>query len=363
MIDTIDDNDTRRDLIDTLGRNLNDQTAEIVRPHIENLDVEDRLIYHRGGPTRYTNVSDNLWQVRFNMARLGITTTNANFDPSRYSDLIGADNGAFSGVGATGVNPTTNGVSLLDQARLLFGNETTTQNYSNPIPGSLPGYLNTLSPQDRIRQAESLLNRLVSTTMPEVFGDNPPSRADVIRAAANRYNLQPEVVAAFILAEQRDQSRNEDAKDYTAATSLAQGNTSIGLGQVVISTAQRNNLFSDLISGRTQDLMNHNQTATLLADDTANIFAVAGYIRQVADQAQSAPPEVRARFEGYYPGIDFNRFNGHSSNWTIENIRALGSEYTSSPWDAADPTFVDSAPWGNFVGEAYTDVVNSGVFR
>jgi len=335
-----------------------------VRPHIENLDVQDRFIYDRGGSIQRAEVSNNLWQVRFNMARLGITPTNTNFDPSRYNDLIGTNTGTFSGVGATGVNPTTVGVPLFDQVELYAGNDATRRRYTNPLEGrSLPAYLNTLSPQDRVRQAELLLNRPVSTTMPEVFGSTPPSRADVIRAAANRYNLQPEVVAAFILAEQRDQSQNEDGKDYTAATSLAQADTSIGLGQVVVSTAQRNNLFSDLISARTQAGMSHNQVATLLADDTANIFAVAGYIRQVADRAQSAPPEVRARFEGYYPGIDFDRFREHSSRWSIENIRALGSEYTSSAWDAADPNFTDSAPWGNFVGEAYTDVVRSGVFR
>jgi hypothetical protein len=61
---------------------------------------------------------------------------------------------------------------------------------------------------------------------------------------------------------------------------------------------------------------------------------------------------VRARFEGYFPGIDFDKFGGHSSTWPIENVRALGSEYTSAPWDnRPGGVFVDSAPWGRFVVE------------
>ncbi len=366
LIDRVDDTAARRELVDLLGRNLDQPTAEIVRPHIERLDVRDTFVAAPGGTIPATDVSNNLWQVRFNMARLGITPTNTNFDPSRFSDLIGANTAPFSGVGATGVNPTTIGVPLGDQWGLLTGDEATVRNYSNPL-GNLNTYLNSLSPQDRARQAELLLNRPVSTTMPDVFGPTLPSRADVIRAAANRYNLQPELVSAFILAEQRDQTRNEDGKDYTAATSIRQGNTSIGLGQVVVSTAQRNNLFSDLISERTQRGMRHNQVASLLADDTANIFAVAKYIRQVADRAQSATPEVRRRFETYYPGIDFNRFREHSSNWSLTNIQALGSEYTSSDWDVSDPNktppFTDSPHWGRFVGEAYQDVIRSGVYR
>lgn len=358
VIDRVDDTAARRDLVDLLGRNLNPQTAEIVRPHIERLDVQDRVIPMRGGGVPVTEVSDNLWQVRFNMARLGISPTNTNFDPARYSDLIGANNGAFSGVGATGVNPTAVDVPWGDQWGLFREDQATVRNYSNPIPGSLPDYINSVTPQDRARQAELLLNRPVSTTMPDVFGPNLPSRADVIRAAANRYNLQPELVAAFILAEQRDQSRNEDGKDYTAATSIAQGNTSIGLGQVVISTAQRNNLFSDLISERTQGAMSHNQTASLLADDTANIFAAAKYLRQVADDGSrrsiGSLPNTQARF----PNINLPNYAQNSSQWTDDNIRALGSEYTSRAWD--DNL---SPGWGDFVLEAYRDVQRSGVFR
>ena len=99
------------------------------------------------------------------------------------------------------------------------------------------------------------------------------------------------MVAAIILAEQRDQSQAEDAGDYQGATSLKQGNTSIGLGQVVVSTTRREDLFADLIGDPTRrDLglssmsgPGHGTTARLLASDEYNIFTITRYIRKVAD--------------------------------------------------------------------------------
>lgn len=149
--------------------------------------------------------------------------------------------------------------------------------------------------------------------MPETFGEQLPSRADVIRAAATKYNLDPRLVAAIILAEQRDQSQLEGAKDYTAATSPMKANTSIGLGQVVISTAKSNDLFSDLIDAETRSKLSHDDYARLLTDDAVNIFAIAKYIRLVADNAATAPPKVQSRFKSYFPGTDFNKFRENSS--------------------------------------------------
>lgn len=358
LIDRVDDSDARRALVDLLGRNLDAETAEIVRPHIENLDVDEGFAGGFGGTVPTTDISQNLWQVRFNLARLGITPTATSFDRSRYADLISSDNAAaFSGVGATGFNPTDGSVPLGDQWSLWWENAETTRRYSNPL-GNLNAYINSITPENRARQAELLVNQPVSTTMPEIYGGVLPSRADVIRAAANRYNLQPELVAAFILAEQRDQSRNEDAKDYTAATSLPQANTSIGLGQVVISTAQRNNLFSDLMSERTQRGMKHNDVARVLADDTANIFAVAKYLRQVANEGAGKSIADLPQTQRKFPNIRMSDYSNNSSRWTDDNIRALGSEYTSRAWDDSL-----SPGWGDFVLEAYRDVQRSGVFR
>ena len=49
----------------------------------------------------------------------------------------------FSGAGATGTNPTTLSIGLIDQAALAAGHDATEARYSNPIPGSLPAYLDT----------------------------------------------------------------------------------------------------------------------------------------------------------------------------------------------------------------------------
>ncbi|SQC66825.1 Uncharacterised protein [Pseudomonas aeruginosa] len=45
-------------------------------------------------------------------------------------------------------------------------------------------------------------------------------------AAARKYDLTPQLIGAIILAEQRDQTRDEDAKDYQAAVSIKSANTS-----------------------------------------------------------------------------------------------------------------------------------------
>lgn len=363
MLKRVDNPAYRRDLIQTLGSRLDNATADIVRPAIADLDTY--VVSGLGGAVA-TGVNRNLWQVSFNLGRLGVTPSGGSFDRTAYNDLISTNPSApFSGVGATGLNPTDRSVPLGDQWGMLTGDAATTARYTNPIPGSLPDYLNSVGPTDRRRQAELFLNQPISTTMPEIYGGQLPTRADVIRAAAAQYNLQPETVAAFLLAEQRDQSQREDAKDYTAATSLAQSNTSIGLGQVVISTARNNNLFSDLIDDGTRRQLSHNDYARLLADDTINIFASAKYIRTVADNAAAATPQVQSRFRNYFPGVDFSRFRENSANWPYDNIQALGSEYTSAPWDFNPnrvPPFVDSPGWGFFVGEAYKDVRASGVF-
>ena len=358
LISRVDDAESRRELIDTLGKNTNDEAARLVLPHIEKLDVRESFISAPGGTMPTTDVSENLWQVRFNLSRLGITPTETKFNRADFADLISANPAdPFSGVGATGTNPTAGNVPLGDQWNLLRGDTETTRRYSNPL-GGLNTYLDSLSPQNRARQAELLLGQPISTTMPEIYGDRLPSRADVIRAAAAKYNLQPELIAGFILAEQRDQTKNEDAKDYTAAVSIKQANTSIGLGQVVISTAQRNNLFSDLMSERTQRGMKHNDVARVLADDTANIFAAAKYLRQVADEGSKKSitdlPQTKTKF----PRINMADYAKNSSQWSDDNIRALGSEYTSRAWD--DNL---SPGWGDFVLEATRDVQRSNVFK
>ncbi len=359
LINRVDDTEQRRELVGLLGKKLDDESAKQVLPHLEKLDVKEGVAVGPGGAAAaYKDVSQNLWQTRFNISRLGIEPTTKGFDQTKYSDLINTNGTTpFSGVGATGANPTKGNVPLGDQWGLLWEDKNTTAKYSNPIPGSLPDYLNSVGLKDRARQAELLLKQPISTTMPEIYGDKLPSRADVINAAAKKYNLQPALIAGFILAEQRDQSKNEDAKDYTAATSIKQANTSIGLGQVVVSTAQKNNLFSDLMSDKTQKSLKQNDVARILADDTANIFAVAKYLRQTADEGANKSISTLPATQSKFPKINMSDYKKNSSQWSDDNIRALGSEYTSRAWD--DKL---SPGWGDFVLEATRDVQRSKVF-
>ena len=271
---------------------------------------------------------------------------------------VAADRGQdpFTGVGATGENPTSQSVGIVDSGLLYVGRDETVAAYSNPIPGSLVHYLRGLSAADRVQQARVVVNQQISTVFPGVYS-SLPRRAQVMAAAGRIHQLQPELIAAFILAEQRDQSRNEDAKDYVAATNaITQANTSIGLGQVVITTAQRNDLFHDLLPASVTGSLSHNQVASLLASDEFNIFATARYIRLVANQAVGLNIANLPATQSSFPGIDMGAFGGHSRNWPAANVRALASEYTSKAWD--DRT---SMGWGWFVDQGFQTIINNGV--
>lgn len=179
-----------------------------------------------------------------------------------------------------------------------------------------------------------------------------------MRAAGKQHTLEPELIAAFVLAEQRDQSKLEDAKDYDAATSIMEANTSIGLGQIVVSTARRNDLFADLLAPSIRKGLGDKQIATLLASDEFNIFGVARYIRKVADNGSKKTAAMLPNTKAMYPGVDFPRYAKHSKDWPNDNIAVMGAEYTSKAWDDD----LKGGGWADFVLAAYKDVKASGAF-
>lgn len=316
----------------------------------------------RGWPTRHRYLFRVSRDLHENYRRFGATLAARSYAPGLSSDIVpsgaGSARAPFSGAGATGIPGTQLSVPLGDQYSLWREDAATVARYSNPIPGGLQDYLDGLSPAQRRIQARHLLARPIHTVVPFSYRQGRPSRADVLTAAGRAHRLEPALVAAFILAEQRDQSQMEDAKDYAAATNfVAQGNTSIGLGQVVISTARRHDLFADLLF-ETRTGLSHNQIAELLVSEEFNIFAVARCLRITADGAvrhtARSLPETVAKF----PGLNFALFGRPSAQWPDDNIRALGSEYTSRPWDDRL-----SPGWGDFVFEAYRDIRGSGMFR
>ena len=277
--------------------------------------------------------------------RDGLDSTAGCAAPSRNHAGAGAGS-PFSGVGATGVNATTLSVPWLDQAAMLAGHEPTKARYRNPLV-SMRVYIAGLSNAQRLAQASQLVCQPVSTLAALVYPSGRPSRSLVISKAARRYNIEPELISAVILAEQRDQSRNEDAVEYNAATSLLASNTSLGLGQVVISTARNHDLFRDL--GTTASGLPHDLIASLLVSDEFNIYATAKYIRHVADRGAGASASGQARIVAAFPGLSLPAYRGNSSTWPFPNVQALGMEYTSAPWDNQTTGYY----WGEFVGEGY----------
>ncbi|MGK4612252.1 type VI secretion system effector muramidase Tse3, partial [Pseudomonas aeruginosa] len=264
--------------------------------------------------------------------------------------------GPFSGVGATGVNPTDlPSIAFGDQLKLLNKDPATVTKYSNPL-GDLGAYLSQLSPQDKLNQAQTLVGQPISTLFPDAYPGNPPSRAKVMSAAARKYDLTPQLIGAIILAEQRDQTRDEDAKDYQAAVSIKSANTSIGLGQVVVSTAIKYELFTDLLGQPVRRGLSRKAVATLLASDEFNIFATARYIRYVANLASQQDLRKLPKTRGAFPSIDLRAYAGNPRNWPRDNVRALASEYTSRPWD--DNL---SPGWPMFVDDAYATFLDPGM--
>jgi hypothetical protein len=261
----------------------------------------------------------------------------------------------FTGVGASGSNPTTRSIPLLDQLKLAAGDSATRAQYSNPL-GSLSSYLAGMTPSQRLGQAKQLVCQPISTVFPNSYARFPPSRTQIFRAAGDLHRLQPELLAAFVLAEQRDQSRREDAVDYLGAVSILKRNTSIGLGQVVVSTAQGHDLFADLLSTSARANLVRGQVAALLASDEFNIFAVARYIRLIADIASTKSSAALPNTKAAFPGIDLAAYARHSSLWPDDNVKALASEYTSRPWDDRL-----SQGWAWFVHQGFSTIHAGGL--
>jgi len=229
----------------------------------------------------------------------------------------------FTGSGATGVLPTSLSVPPGDQLLMLLGHEKTRQRYSGQD-------LRWKDDAGRQREANVLTRGKIASVVADSYAALP-ARIALLEIAGRQHNLESTLVAAFILAEQREQSQLEDAKDYVAATSLARADTSIGLGQVLVSVAQRDDLFSDLLPPSLTKNLSHEQVAFLLASDEFNIFATAKYIRLIADAGASRRAADLPATHAELPRLELSKYRLHSSQWPSDNIRALGSEYTSRP--------------------------------
>lgn len=345
LLERVDEPENRRDLLRLLGARLNPAARAVVEPIIQDLEIND---------TRYGA------QIQYNMGRLGVTSAAAPFNRAAYKDLISGDAmSAFTGSGATGVNPSERGYSDLPRAGTKMFKK-----HINPL-GALGAYLSSLTPDQRRRQAELLVRQPISTVYAESYAGLLPSRLEVMRAAGAAHNIEGSLVAAIILAEQRDQTRVEDARDFIGGLVFGL-QTSMGLGQVLPSTARRYDLFADTLTNRTSTFaqttargnLHSSDFVWLLVSDETNILAVARYIRMLANtgaaKSITALPNTRAAF----PGINLGAYANNSSTWPEDNVGVLGMYYTSRAWTDD----VGSRGWGWFVQQAYRDVKSAGIF-
>lgn len=309
------------------------------------------MLVKKTSPLLYRVLGIFLPLITTNCIVLGVALLNAN--KAEYGFLQATTQGFGAGLGFSLVLVLS--IAFGDQLKLLNKDPATVTKYSNPL-GDLGAYLSQLSPQDKLNQAQTLVGQPISTLFPDAYPGNPPSRAKVMSAAARKYDLTPQLIGAIILAEQRDQTRDEDAKDYQAAVSIKSANTSIGLGQVVVSTAIKYELFTDLLGQPVRRGLSRKAVATLLASDEFNIFATARYIRYVANLASQQDLRKLPKTRGAFPSIDLRAYAGNPRNWPRDNVRALASEYTSRPWD--DNL---SPGWPMFVDDAYATFLDPGM--
>jgi len=316
---------------------------------------------------------------------------------STAAGLVSSDPSApFTGSGATGISPSQAPMGLLEMRRLrnqhaaaktdpvlkataaangypdpidyvkyfrVAGYEMM-YDWSNPNKGALTGpgsYLDTLSATTRQDQVKLVFGQAISTEFAGAYSGGLPSRIQIVRAAAAKHNLEPEMVSAIILAEQRDQSKREDASDYRSATIGHRSASSIGLGQITVTTARKEQLMADLVSPAMSTFLNTNATSPLLpmmlASDEFNIFGVARYIRQVANLGATKNLALLPNTQAWVGAINLALYAGNSSTWTPAHIKLLGSEYTSAPFDDKLST-----GWGDFVLEAYKDVKAAAIY-
>lgn len=215
-----------------------------------------------------------------------------------------------------------------------------------------------LTAQQRRRQAELLLLQPISTINESSYAGQLPSRLEVIRVAARMHRLEPELVAAIILMEQRQQSPAEDKRDLVAGSFGL--NTSIGAGQVLPSTARADDLLVDLITDHAtffghltaRGQLSHRQLVWLLSSDEINIFATARYIRLLADAGARLSIERLPRVRVIYGDLDLSVYAGHSATWSDEHIAVIGKNYTEAPWNDQRGNY----DWGFHVWEALRSV-------
>lgn len=125
---------------------------------------------------------------------------------------------------------------------------------------------------------------------------------------------------------------------------------------MVVSTAIKYELFTDLLGQPVRRGLSRKAVATLLASDEFNIFATARYIRYVANLASQQDLRKLPKTRGAFPPSISAPTPAIRATGRGTVIRALASEYTSRPWD--DNL---SPGWPMFVDDAYATFLDPGM--
>lgn len=145
-------------------------------------------------------------------------------------------------------------------------------------------------------------------------------RIKYIQKYSKKYGVDPKLVAAVILSEQRDQSKAEDVTDFVGG--IFGFNTSVGLGQIKVVTARE--LFPDEFRNVPDAYV-----TIKLSEDEFNIQAIAKY-------------------------LDILNKEGKATLKRDPNVSEMGSRYTSS-------TFSSASHWGHFVRNCYFEIKVMGL--
>lgn len=97
--------------------------------------------------------------------------------------------------------------------------------------------------------------------------------------------------------------------------------------------------------------LDHSAVAACLTSDELNIFGVAKYIRQVANEAVKLNVGSLPNTKSSIPKIDLKAYSNNSRLRQDDNIKEVASEYTSRAWDGRLST-----GWASFVFEAFKDI-------
>ncbi len=173
-----------------------------------------------------------------------------------------------------------------------------------------------------------------SSIRAEILAAPNQTRADYLKVVAPKYDLDPELLGAIILTEQRDASEAGDVIEYIAGYHRGRMKTSIGLGQV---RGLTHNLY-DLLDGVFSEAMFSpwrfppTFIFRLLADDALSMHATAKYIRLLANQGaeiqeqekatnsmHDTDPSCKPPADGKYVNQalrDLSVLEKHTSNWT-----------------------------------------------